>query len=226
MQRINPFNIIHKALRAVMYDTALTLQQTYFADVEEAEAALSKVETTVDMFEQHAHHEDTFVLPAVEAFEPTLAAAFEKEHVADMEIGNRLATLLNIYRSLETSEERINCGSCINKSFRDFMVFNLEHMAKEEIEINRVIWAHYSDQEILDLSERITASIPPEQKMQAAKWMLRSINKAEAISWLQAAKQTSPAFVFEALLDIANTEMPEYIRSEVMEAIMEEELLF
>lgn len=32
--------MIHKAFRAMMYDTALTLQQTYFADVEEAESAL------------------------------------------------------------------------------------------------------------------------------------------------------------------------------------------
>src|SRR3954447_24829955 len=134
MQRYNPFKIIHKALRAMMYDTALTLQQTDFADQDEAEIALSKVETAVDEFEQHAHHEDTFMLPAIEAYEPGLVQEFEKEHVADIEIGSRLQTLLNIYRSLQTSEERVNCGSCINKSFRDFMVFNIEHMAKEEVE--------------------------------------------------------------------------------------------
>jgi hypothetical protein len=226
MQRYNSFNMIHKALRAMMYDTALTLQQTYFADVQEAEVALDKVESTVSEFERHAHYEDTFMLPAVEAFEPALVEQFEKEHVEDMEIGNRLQTLLNIYRSLQTSEERIICGSCINKSFRDFMVFNIEHMAKEEIEINRVLWANYTDQELLELNERLTASIPPEQKMFAAKWLMRSINKSEAITWLQAVKETSPAFVFEALVDLAHAELPEKIRSEVLDSVMEEELLF
>jgi hypothetical protein len=226
MQRFNSFNIIHKALRAMMYDTALTLQQTYFADVAEAEGALTKVESVVHNFEQHAYHEDTFILPAIEAYEPQLVEEFEKEHVADIEIGNLLATLLNIYRSLETSEERINCGSCISKSFRDFMVFNINHMAKEEIEINRVLWANYSDQQLLELNEKITASIPPDHKMQMAKWMLRGINKAEAITWLQSVKQTSPSFVFDALLDMTYTELPEQIRTEVQEAVMEEELLF
>ncbi|GEO11261.1 hemerythrin domain-containing protein [Segetibacter aerophilus] len=226
MQRFNSFNLIHKALRAMLYDAALTLQQTYYADVEEAEAALAKVETVIHHFEQHAHHEDTFVLPAIEAFEPQLVEEFEQEHVAHHEIGNRLQTLLTIYRSLQTSEERVNCGSCISKSFRDFMVFNINHMAKEEIEINRVLWANYTDQELLDLNARLTAGIPPEEKMVTAKWMLRSINKAEAISWLQAVKETSPSFVFDALIDMTYTELPEQIRAEVQEAVMEEELLF
>jgi hypothetical protein len=226
MQRFNSFNIIHKALRAMMYDTALTLQQTYFADVQEAEVALAKVESVVHHFEQHAYYEDTFILPAIEAFEPELVQEFEKEHAADLEIGNRIATLLNIYHSLETSEERINCGSCISKSFRDFLVFNIDHMAKEEIEINRALWANYTDSELLDLNEKITWTVPSESKIEMAKWMLRGINKAEAINWLESVKQTSPSFVFDALLDMTYTELPEQIRTEVQEAVMEEELLF
>jgi hypothetical protein len=226
MQRFNSFSLIHKALRAMMYDTALTLQQTYFADVKEAEAALAKVETVVQEFEQHAHHEDTFVLPAIKPHEPELVEKFEKEHVADIEIGNRLQTLLNIYRSVETSEERINCGSCINKSFRDFVVFNIEHMSKEEIEINKVLWANYTDKQLIELNERIVASIPPEEKINTSKWMLRSINKAEAIGWLQAVKESAPSFVFDALTEMAQTELPEKIREEVLDTVMEEELLF
>jgi hypothetical protein len=225
MQRYNSFKMIHKALRAMMYDTALTLQQTHFADVEEAEIALTKVESVINEFEQHAHHEDTFVLPAIESFEPDLVGEFEKEHVEDIEIGNRLQTLVVIYRSLQSSEERINCGSCINKSFRDFMVFNIEHMSKEEIEINRVLWENYTDQELLGLNGRITASIPPEKKITATKWMLRSINKQEAIDWLKTVKQTSPSFVFDNLYQLTETELPESIRSVVQEAVMAEEVV-
>lgn len=226
MQRLNSFNLIHKALRAMMYDAALTLQQTYFADVDEAEAVLAKVKSVVRQLEQHAYYEDVFILPAIEAFEPELVEAFEKEHVANAKIGNRLQTLITMYRSLQTSEERINCGSCISKSFRDFLVINITHMSKEEIEINRVLWANYTDQQLLELNERLTAAIPPEEKMLSAKWMLRSINKAEAISWLQAVQQTLPACVFDALIDMTYTELPEQIRAEVQDAVMEEELLF
>lgn len=226
MQRYNSFNLIHKALRAMMYDTALTLQQTYFADLQEAEDALQKIEIVIIEFEHHAHHEDTFILPAIEKFAPGLVEAFEKEHVANIVIGDRLKNLANIYYTLNTDEEQINCGSAINKAFRDFMVFNIDHMAKEEIEINRVLWAKYTDEELLDLNHRLTASIPADQKMLTAKWMLRSVNKAEAIAWLQAVKETAPSFVFDALIDLAEIELPELTRSAVFEAVLEEELLF
>lgn len=53
------------------------------------------------------------MLPSIEAFEPGLVEEFEKEHVKDMELGNRLKTLLNIFRALEQDEEKINCASVI-----------------------------------------------------------------------------------------------------------------
>lgn len=225
MQRYNSFNMIHKALRAMMYDTALTLQQTDFTSSNEAEKALEKVETVIEQFEQHAYHEDTFMLPAIEAFEPSLVAEFENEHVEDIQLGNRIKTLLKIFNSLEINEERVNCGSCISKAFRDFMIFNLEHMAKEESDINQALWKHYTDQELLELNAKLTASIPPDQKMMSAKWMLRSINKVEAINWLKAVKHSTPSFVFQSLIELAETELPEQIKTEVLEGVMEIEML-
>jgi hypothetical protein len=225
MTRYNSFNLIHKALRAMMYDTALTLQQTHFADNSEALAAIAKVEDVIYHFEKHAHHEDTFMLPAIEAHEPALVEAFEGEHVADIELGNRLVTLLNIFRSCENNMEKINCGSAINKAFRDFMVFNIVHMAKEESEINRVLWANFTDQELIELNGRLVSSIPPADMMANVTWFMRGINKAEAIDWLIAVKQAAPPFVFENFFALTDTELPERFRTEVQEAVMEGELI-
>lgn len=223
--RFNSFNLIHKSLRARLYDVALKLQQTYFADVEEAEIALEKVEEVVHQFEQHAHHEDTYVLPAVEAYQPQLVESFEKEHVEDIEIGNRLIQLVKMYSTIENTEDRIACGSAICKAFRDFMVFNINHMQREEIEVNRVLWQYYSDAELLQLNSRITASIPPAVMADTAKWMMRSINKGEAITWLKAVKQSAPDPVFQSLFALTETELPESLRAEVQDAVMEHELV-
>ena len=92
-QRFNIFNQIHKALRALLYDTALTLQQTYFGNPDEVETALEKLRLILDIFDKHADHEDQFVLPAIQAYEPSLVDAFEKEHVEDHESFLREASL-------------------------------------------------------------------------------------------------------------------------------------
>jgi len=55
--------------------------------------------------------------------------------------------------------------------------------------------------------------------------MLRSINKHEAIDWLKTVKQTSPSFVFQALFDLAQAELPQHIYAEVQEAVLEIEMM-
>ena len=139
MSRFNIFNQIHKGLRAMLYDTALTLQQTYFADPGEAEIAMQKVRGAVNLFDAHAAHEDHFVLPAIQQYEPSLVDAFEQEHVEDHALSEKLRGLLTVYNYAIQPEVKIETGQSITVAFIEFMIFNLEHMAKEEIVLNKVL---------------------------------------------------------------------------------------
>ena len=219
MQRYNAFNMIHKALRHMMYDTALTLQQTWFADNNEAAIAIEKIESVIHIFERHAHHEDNYVLPAVEKYDAALVASFEAEHEKDLSLGNMLKNLINIYRNVNFEEERINVGSAICKAFIDFMVFNLEHMGKEEILINKVLWEHYTDEQLHGISQQITASIPPEEMAYTSKWMIRSINNKEAIGWLSQVKAAAPAFVLQSIITEAVNTLPAERLERIQEGI-------
>src|SRR5437762_2719582 len=127
MKRFNGFYLIHKGLRAMLYDASLTLQQTDFAKADEASIALIKVDRVLFAFKKHAHHEDTYIFPLIETFEPELAKSFEDEHAEDHHLSNQLNNLLAIYDNTFLAEERITCGSAIVKAFTDFMVFNLVH---------------------------------------------------------------------------------------------------
>src|SRR5215475_5199688 len=115
--RYNTFYQIHKALRAMLYETAIELQRTDFNNEEAAEEALMNIEHVVNLFDKHAHHEDTLVFPAVEKYEPSVVDAFEQEHVKDHELCSKLRTLINMFNSIESDDERIQLGSAIRKSF-------------------------------------------------------------------------------------------------------------
>lgn len=221
MQRFNSFNLIHKGLRAMLYDAALTAHQTYFGETTEAETALEKIEDVLFLFENHAHHEDTLVLPAVEAYEPQLVEEFESEHAEDLRLSNRLKNLITIYRNTYFAEEKIVCGSAIVKSFVEFMIFNLEHMAKEEILINQALWQHYTDEQILGLNQKIVASIPPAEMALASKWMMRGNNTVDIANWLKSVKQGAPQFVFDSLISIAEKELPSDRFNSIIDAVHE-----
>ena len=222
MPRYNGFSLIHKALRAMLYDTALCIQQTYFANTDEAEIALEKTETVLHTFEQHAHYEDAFVNPALEIYEPALAERFENEHVEDLLLSNRLKNLVNVYRSLNFSAERVEAGSAISKTWVEFMVFNLQHMAKEESILNQALWKHYSDEEIIALNERLVKSIPPHEMHTNALWMIRSGNDNDLITWIKGIKKSAPQFVFQSLITIVKNELPAYRSTTIVGAVTDE----
>jgi hypothetical protein len=224
MNRYNSFYLIHKGLRAMLYDTALTLQQTDFSNIETSMNALAKVNDVLFAFDNHAHHEDHFIFPMVEAHEPALAESFEKEHVEDHRLSDNLKNLLAIYENALLDEERIVCGSAITKSFVEFMVFNLQHMAKEEIYINEALWKYYTDEQIISESQKLIASIPPAEMQLVAKWMLRGISTADAIVWLKGVKHSAPEFVFKGLINLAQSVLSKKEFEIIAEALGEEVL--
>jgi hypothetical protein len=224
MNRYNSFYLIHKGLRAMLYDTALTLQRTDFSNSETSTDALAKVNDVLFAFGNHAHHEDHFIFPMVEVHEPALAESFEKEHVEDHRLSDNLKSLLAIYENALLDEERIVCGSAILKSFVEFMVFNLQHMAKEEIYINEALWKYYTDEQIISESEKLIASIPPAEMQLVAKWMLRGISTADAIVWMKGIKSSAPEFVFKGLVNLAESVLNKEEFEKIAEALEEEVL--
>jgi hypothetical protein len=223
--RYNIFYKIHKALRTMLYETAIELQRTDFNNEEEAEAILQKISEVVDFFSRHAHTEDTLVFPAVEQYEPSVVDVFEKEHVRDHELSQQLETLTVIFNSLQVTQERIELGSAIRRSFVEFMVFNLEHMAKEEDVINNLLWRYYSDEEILAIEHGIVSSQPPESAALASKWMLRGLSNQEIIEWLKTVEINAPEFVFSNLFAAAEKELPALRFRQVLEGLTEGAML-
>jgi hypothetical protein len=223
--RYNIFYQIHKALRAMMYETASEIQRTDFENEIEAEVVLQSITAVVDMFDMHAHTEDTLVFTAVTQYEPSVVDAFEKEHIRDHELSERLRTLINMYRSLDAADEKIQLGSAIRKAFVEFLVFNLEHMAREEDVINNLLWRYYRDEEILAIEQKIVSGQKPEVAAIAFKWMLRGLSNNEIVRWLKAVEKNAPEFVFNDLFATAEKELPNIRFRQVVEGLTEGQMV-
>ena len=218
--RFNIFNQIHKALRALLYDTALLLQQTHFAHPEEAEVALSRVRHVLDVIDKHGEHEDNSILPAIKEYEPSLVDAFEQEHEADHELAEILRAKISAFEN-ETTEGKLKIGHDILQDFIAYTTFNLDHMAKEESVLNERLWRYYSDAEIVEINHRIVASIPPEEVAFTSAWMMRGLSNSEISRWLKEVQRNAPEFVFSALFTIAERELPYERFRKVLEDLTE-----
>jgi hypothetical protein len=225
MQRFNIFNQIHKGLRALLFETALRLQQTDFTNPEQTEPLLEQIQQTLDIFDKHANHEDQAILPVIHQYEPALVDAFEKEHEADHALAEKLRSLLDSFEKASTPAEQINIGHALLHAFTGFTSFNLDHMAKEETVLNERLWRYYSDAELMALSQKIIASIPPAEMEFSSAWIMRGLSNNEITAWLKAVQTNAPESIFNNLFSIAERELPNQRFRQVLEDLTEGAML-
>jgi hypothetical protein len=66
-----------------------------------------------------------------------------------------------------------------------------------------VLWAHYSDDELLAIEQALVASIPPAAMFEALHWFLPALNAPERAAMLAGMRQGMPPEPFLGVLDIA-----------------------
>lgn len=223
--RFNPFGQVHKGLRALLYDTALLLQQTNFTSEEEIDVALERVRLVNELFEHHAQVEDSQVFPLIQDFAPQIVSDFEAQHQIDHALSEGLEKCLAFFTETNSPGQNQYAGNELLQSFNAFLAFNVEHMKKEETIVNGVLWQYYSDADLLRKVQEIGAAIPPEQNRHFCFWMLKGLATHEIIDWYNAVKLSAPPPVFEFFCNLAEEALPEKKWDRVKEGLQEGVLL-
>ncbi len=222
--RYNLFHQVHQGLRSLLHETALDLQRTDFSRSDETGRVMESLQKVLRLFERHAHTEDYYIFPLIASYEPSVADAFEQEHVKDHMLADLLQQSMLLYRGAETTREKQEVGRMIQSAYTKFHAFNLEHMAKEEDCLNPLIWRYYPDEELHEITARIIREMPAAFMQTFNECMMRGLNDAEIIYWLKQVEQKAPPEVFQALFDIAKQELPANRFRKMLDALSEAEL--
>jgi hypothetical protein len=121
---------------------------------------------------------------------------------------NRVSILLRIFNSCTAEQEQLVAAGAIRSAFIEFMIFNLQHMAKEETKLNELLWKYYTDDELKNITQQIIAQIPPDTMNQYSTWMIRALSNTEITNWLKEIKNNAPDFIFNNMIDLAEKELP------------------
>lgn len=203
--RFNPFNQVHKGLRALLYDTALLVQHTDFTNKEETGRTAARVRFVNELFAHHAHVEDNLVFPMIASHAPGIVADFESQHQTDHELSANLEICLSRFGETNSPEQDVAVGNELLQSFNSFLAFNVEHMKKEETVVNAVLWKHYSDAQLIAKTQEISASLSMEEKLVHSAWMLKGSAVHEIVAWYRGIQKGAPPFVFENFCRLAES---------------------
>lgn len=199
--RVDLYVGIHKALRALMTDVLSAVGRMDTNDESEFDWVSSRVLQLAEVCASHLTHENEFVHVAMEARQPGASARIAAEHA---DHGDAIAALETAVRAMRAcqGEARARAGLALYRRLALFVAHNFEHMHLEETAHNAVLWAHYSDEELLALHGRILASLPPEESLFTLRWMIPAMTPAERLQVLGDMQAQAPAPAFAAALDV------------------------
>jgi len=167
MNRIDLYANAHKGLRALLFQAAAQAARTDPDDDREVTSLASRVRELVAWLDQHAEHEDAVVMPVLAQIAPDLHAALRADH----------ARVDGLQREVESWVARLDATAGparrsalqrLHERLLRLTAEHLQHMATEESDANRMLWAHRTDAQILELQAAIRASTP---RSRAAAWL-------------------------------------------------------
>lgn len=200
--RVDMYGGIHKAIRAFMADTLLAVGRMDPDDHAEAARTADRVMQLLDFCTAHLAHENGFVHPAIEARAPGASAAIAHDHEEHLQEIGELAAAAAALGSAE-GLLRHAVAQSLYRQLAQFVAANFQHMHVEETAHNAVLWAHYTDAELVQIHDALVASIPPEQMLVTARWLVPFLNPVERAGLLLDIRGKAPAPAFQALLDTA-----------------------
>ena len=199
--RFDMYSGIHKALRAFMADTLLALGRMDPLDEADVAQASGRVLELAAVCAGHLQHENEFVHAAIEARAPGASAAIGHEHEDHLRHIARLSDLVVVLRTA-APESRDRAAANLYRELALFVAENFEHMHVEETAHNAVLWARYTDAELVAIHDALVASIPPQEMMAIARWLVPFQNPQDRFHLLADMRAKAPAPAFQAVLDM------------------------
>lgn len=198
---------IHKALRLMFAETLTQLGRADAGDAAQVDAALAQAGALCDLLQQHYHHEDEFLHPALERVLPGSSARTAGDHLRHVESLDALRARIVAVRGTDGHARTVALRQ-LYRAVALLMAEDLEHMHYEDTELNAVLWRHHSDDELIALEQALVASIAPPQMMTVLRWMIPAISAGERAELLGGARQGMPAEAFAAVLELAQQVLP------------------
>jgi hypothetical protein len=204
--RYDIYRTIHKGLRAFMSDTLRRVGALDLEDAGESRQVLGQVRDLAVFCNNHLRHEDAFLHPALEARQPGAADRAAGDHAHHLQDIEKLAVLADEVGRASGSARLAGLLE-LQQHLALFVADSLEHMHMEETCNNTVLWACYTDAEIMGIEQAIVASLDPDDFGMCMRWILIGSNPTERAELLDGIRQGAPEPVFATVMDMARAHL-------------------
>ncbi len=203
--RVNLYAFPHKGIRSALSQLSMLSGNTDYSDAESLEKLKTLTTEIVTILDLHVHSEEDVVLPPLEKKVPGSTAENVKEHEQiEKEIQAFDKQLKNI-----TVNSSPDLGTKFYEAIYNFHSKYIPHMAMEEIKINPLFWANFTDEELMAMHGQVMSTLTPDQIMLWFKYIVPALNPFERTMIMGGFKANAPAEFFDKVLHMLKEYMSE-----------------
>jgi hemerythrin-like domain-containing protein len=198
--RIDGFGPPHKGIRYLMSQMMFKVGNLNYEDDSKTKQLDIELKDLWKMLKFHAKAEEEFIFPHIEKADNNLFNSLREAHKnfeSDIDtIDTKYEELLNV----EVGKGiRIQKGVEFVKNYNDFVAHYFLHLQDEELLAMPLLWNVLSDEQILDFSQKIPASAPPEINAYFLPFFIGATNLYERIGILNGLRTIMPEEAFQGV---------------------------
>jgi hypothetical protein len=195
---VDLYRDVHKGIRAELFAVTGEAGRIDPSSAGARAALADHVDRVVEVLEAHAHHEDTFVQPAVDEHLPVLAARIRADHER---FDLRTAELTAIARETAGTHgpSVVEAVRNLYLELAEFTGVYLVHQDVEERAVLPALERAVGPDAMLGMKLAIVGSIPPAEMATSLALMFPAMNIDNRAELLGAMRANAPAPVFEGV---------------------------
>lgn len=196
-QRVNVYGFPHKGIRFGLGQLSFKVGSLIFDDREALKVCKEIADDLSELLDLHLHAEEDFVLQPLEARVPGSTQHNHEDHLEmeklEHDMNDSICKLVEAPNEMHLNIAYDKINNFIKEYFR--------HMSEEETDLNKVLWGHFSDEEILGMQGQILAKLTPEQFFKWFKYIIPSLSQLEQSIMLGGFKENAPAEAYNGTIE-------------------------
>jgi len=195
------YGAVHKGLRLALGQMLVRLGAADPADAD-LPGLMAELRDQCRLSEHHLTHEDEVIHTALEARAPGSTLRLAQAHEHHRATFGELEAMI---RQVEAApaEAKVRRLRDLYLRFSLFVAEDFAHMAEEEQFMLPILQSLFTDEELMDMEDRIVSGLAPEEMVAVARLMIPAATRTDRLAMLGAMRANAPAEAFAAIIGLA-----------------------
>jgi len=195
--RPNIYGFPHKGLRNALGQLSFRIGSLDLSDEQEIRGLKELAEEVSELLSLHLHSEERYVLPPLEEKVPGSTEHNHEDHEEMERLEKEMMASVKLLVTQPTPALLDEAYRRTNYFIREYF----RHMDEEEIDLNRIIWEQFEDQDIMSWQGQILSEFTPEVFFKWFKYIIPALQPIEQSIMLGGFKANAPEEAYRQTIE-------------------------